>query len=211
MNDRNKLIVFLAVGEMTLVALGSLAWKYPLLAHLTAFDGSETWRRLFGQAAVIVFCPIWLALGWLVAQHRLATAVPRLSDDYRRWTEVSLVASGLALLIMQAWTARNFIAEENLGRLALLRAITLFLGALTAAQGNFFAKLEPPSGVGAPAPGVWTRVALRMGWVMSLTGLAVMVCSLTLKMPALFFVPVAAMLALLANAVLSRRALRLPA
>ena len=50
-----------------------------------------------------------------------------------------------------------------------------------------------------------------MGWVMSLTGLAVMVCSLTLKMPALFFVPVAAMLALLANAVLSRRALRLPA
>ena len=46
---------------------------------------------------------------------------------------------------------------------------------------------------------------------MSLTGLAVMVCSLTLKMPALFFVPVAAMLALLVNAVLSRRALRLPA
>jgi hypothetical protein len=149
-----------------------------------------------------------LAAGWLIAKRRLATAIPRPSEDYRRWTEASLVASGLALLIMQAWVARNFIAEENMGREALLRAITLFLGAITAAQGNFLAKLEGPSGAGAPAPGVWTRVALRMGWAMALTGLAVMVASLVLHMPGLFFVPLVAMLALLANAILSRHALR---
>jgi hypothetical protein len=175
---------------------------------LTAFDGSPEWRRMFGQVVVIAFCPIWLAAGWLVAQWRLATAIPRPSDDYRRWTEASLVASGLLLLVMQAWTARNFIAEENLGREALLRAVTLILGAVTAAQGNFLAKVAPPTGERAPAPGVWTRVALRMGWTMALTGLGVMIAALVLEMPALFFVPLAAVLALLANAVTSRRALR---
>ncbi|UAL09645.1 hypothetical protein [Caulobacter segnis] len=208
MKDKTKMVMLLAVGEMTLVALGSLAWKHPQLALLTAFDGSREWRRLFGQVAVIAFCPIWLAAGWLVAQRRLATMIPRPTQDYRRWIEASLIASGLALLVMQAWVARNFIAEENLGREALLRAITLFLGAVTTAQGNFLAKVEPPVGEGAPAPGVWTRVALRMGWAMAVTGLGIMIGALVLDMPALFFVPLTAFLALIANAVLSRRALR---
>ena len=208
MKDKTKMIVLLAVGEMTAVALGALAWKHAQLPLLTAFDGSPEWRRLFGQVLLIAFCPIWLAAGWMVAQWRLATAIPRPSEDYRRWTEVSLVASGLLLLVMQAWTARNFIAEENLGREALLRAVTLILGAVTAAQGNFLAKVAPPTGHRAPAPGVWTRVALRMGWAMALVGLAVMIGALVLDLPALFFVPVASTLALLANAVLSRQALR---
>jgi hypothetical protein len=205
--NKTKVIVMLAVGEMTLVALGALAWKHAQLPLLTAFDGSPEWRRMFGQVVVIAFCPIWLAAGWLVAQWRLATSIPRPSDDYRRWTEASLVASGLALLVMQGWVARNFIAEENLGREALLRAITMFLGAVTAAQGNFLAKVEAPTGVGAPAPGVWTRVALRMGWAMAVTGLGVMIAALVLDMPALFFVPLTAFVALIANAWISRRAL----
>jgi hypothetical protein len=206
--NKTKMVVLLAFSEMTAVALGVLAWKFPQLGPLTAFDGSPEWRRLFSQVAVIAFCPIWLGAGWLVAQHRLATAIPRPSEDYRRWTEVSLVASGLALLVMQGWVARNFIAEENLGRETLLRGITLFLGAMTTAQGNFLAKVEPPTGVGAPAPGVWTRVALRMGWAMALTGLGIMVSALVLDMPALFFVPLIAFVVLITNAVLSRRALR---
>lgn len=209
MNIENRSIVTFAAGEMTLVALGAVAWKWPLVAGLAHFDGSLEARRVLGQVLVMAFCPLWLTAGWLIAQRRLRTAIPRPSEDYRRWTEVSLVAAGLALLVMQAWTARNFIAEESLGRLAMLRAITLFLGALTAAQGNYLAKVAPPSGADAPAPGVWTRIAMGMGRAMALTGLAVMVCSLVLDMPALFLVPVVAFLALLVNAVLHSRALKM--
>jgi hypothetical protein len=54
MKDKAKMVAFLAIGEMTFVAVGALAWKQPLLAHLTSLDGSETWRRVFGQAAVII-------------------------------------------------------------------------------------------------------------------------------------------------------------
>lgn len=208
MNDKAKTIVFLNLAVMSLVAIVALAWKRPDLTDLVAFDGSKAWRQLFGQVVVIIFCPVWMGLGWSIAQWRLATVIPRPSEDYRRWTEASLVVSGLALLVMQLWTARNFVADESLGREAMLRGITLFIGAVTAAQGNFLGKVRPPSGDGAPAPGVWSRVALRMGWAMAVTGLGVMVCAIVLQMPALFFVPVAAMLMLLANAVLSRQALR---
>lgn len=209
MTIENRSIVIFAAGEMALVTVGAVAWKWPLVAELTHFDGSPEARRVLGQLLVIAFCPVWLTAGWLVAQRRLLTAIPRPSEDYRRWTEVSLVASGLALLIMQAWTARNFIAEDSLGRVALLRAITLFLGALTAAQGNYLAKAAPPSVADAAARGAWTRIAMRMGWAMALTGLAVIVGSLVLDLPTLFLVPVVAFLALLANAVLHRRALKM--
>lgn len=203
MKVTNRLVTALVVGEMTLVALGALAWKWPLAEAYAAEP-----RRIIGQVAVMAFCPLWLMCGWLLAQRQLSAAIPRPSEDYRQWTETSLVAAGLAMAVVQGWTARNFIMDESLGRLAMLRGITLFLGALTAAQGNFLAKVAPPSGPGAPAPGVWTRIALRSGWAMTLVGLGMMVCALTLRMPALFLVPVAATLLLLANAIRARRALR---
>jgi hypothetical protein len=199
-------VVFFLAAEMTVVLLGALAWKWPLNAVF-----ADEPRRVIGQAAVMAFCPLWLMCGWLIAQRRLVTAIPKPSEDYRQWTETSLVASGLAMAVMQGWTARNFIMDDSMGRLAMLRAITVFLGALTAAQGNFLAKVAPPSGPGAPAPGVWTRIALRSGWTMALVGLGVMVCALTLRMPALFLVPVAATLVLLVNAIHARRAMRSPA
>ena len=86
--------------------------------------------------------------------------------------------------------------------------MTLFVGAMMAAQGNFLAKVAPPTGVGAAEPGVWTKTALRMGWAMALVGLGVMVCALTLRPPALFLVTLGATLLLIASAVRARRALR---
>jgi hypothetical protein len=198
----NRLVTILVVGEMTLVALGALAWKWPLA---DAFEAAP--RRMFGQVWVLIFGPLWLAGGWLLAQRKLATATPRPSEDYRQWTETSLIALGVGLAVMQAWVARNFIAEDTLGREALLRGMTLFIGAMTAAQGNFLAKLAPPTGAGAPEPSVWTRVAMRMGWAMALVGLGVMVCALTLRPPALFFVTLAATFLLMAGAIRARRAL----
>jgi hypothetical protein len=202
MKVTNKLVALLLIGEMTLVALGALAWKWPLAEAYAAEP-----RRIIGQVWVLIFGPLWLAGGWLLVQRKLAKALPRPSEDYRQWTETSLIALGVGLAVMQAWVARNFIADDTLGREVLLRGMTLFIGAMTAAQGNFLAKVAPPTGVGAAEPGVWTRTALRMGWAMALVGLGVMVCALTLRPQALFFVTLAATLLLVANAIRARRAL----
>jgi len=202
MKVTNKLVAVLLMGEMTLVALGALAWKWPLAEAYAAEP-----RRIIAQVWVLSFGPPWLAAGWFLAQRKLATTTPRPSGDYRQWTEASLIALGVGVAVMQAWVARNFILDDDLGRQALLRGMTLFIGAMMAAQGNFLAKVAPPTGSGAPEASVWTRVALRMGWAMVLVGLGVMVCALTLRPPALFLVTLAGTLLLLANAIRARRAL----
>ncbi len=210
MSARVRMVLWAAVAGMTLVALAAIVWKWPLLAGLGALEDPAARRRVTGQIAVLLLCPLWLGGGWLLASRRLTRGVPTPSLEHVRWLEAGLMAAALMLAAMQAWTARNFIAGEMIGHGAMIRFVTIFAGALVAVQGNFIGKVGAPRGEGAPKPAVWTRMMLRIGRVMALIGIGIVVAALTLPLRPLFVVTMAAALMLVANSALQRRALRAP-
>ncbi len=206
MNGKTGLIVKAAIVEMTLVALGALLWKWRT-GGFDALDPGET-RRLTAQAVTMLVHPVWLAAGWGLARERLASPRQTPSAEHVRWFETGMMVAGLMLAATQAWTARNFILDETLGRGALLRGMTIFVGVLTAVQGNFLAKVAPPSGAGAPEAGAWSRTMLGIGWGMTAVGLAVVTCAVALPVPALLPVLLVAVALLMVNSAVQRRRLK---
>ncbi|HEV7386349.1 MAG TPA: hypothetical protein VGN89_15810, partial [Phenylobacterium sp.] len=93
-------------------------------------------------------------------------------------------------------------------RQGYVRLVTVFGGAWMAVVGNRAAKLDPPSGDGAPGAAIWTRMLLRMGWAMVLGGVLLIVCGLLAPQPLLL--PIALVLAALCIAaeIAYRRATR---
>ena len=206
MNGKTGLIVKAAIVEMTLVALVALLWKWRD-AGLGSLDHGET-RRLVAQAVTLLVYPLWLAAGWGLARKRLASARLTPSAEHVRWFETGLMVAGLVLVAIQGWTARNFIMDETLGRQTMLRGITVFVGVLTAVQGNFIAKVAPPSGVGAPEPGAWSRTMLKIGWGMAAIGLAIVACAVSLPTRMLMPVMLVAVAMLTINSLIQRRRLK---
>lgn len=206
MNGKTDLIVKAIIAEMTLVALAALLWKWRV-GGFDALDPGET-RRLTAQAVTMLVHPVWLAAGWSLARKRLASPRQTPSAEHVRWFETGMLVAGLMLMAVQAWTARNFILDETLGRGALLRGMTLFVGVLTAVQGNFLAKVAPPTGAGAPEPGAWSRTMLKIGWGMAAVGLAVVACAVALPIRSLLPVLLIAVAVLMVNSAFQRRRLR---
>lgn len=208
MSDKTSLFVKLAMAWMIFVALGALAWKWRDIGHMT--PGTPEARRLMAQAITLMIYPAWFVVGWRLARKRLASPHRTPSAEHVRWFETSMLVAGVALVVVQGWTARNFILDETLGRLALLRGMTVFVGVLTAVQGNFLAKVAPPGGEGAPEAGAWSRAMLGIGWGMTAVGLAVTVCAITLPVRLLFPTLLVAVAALTINSLANRRRLGQP-
>lgn len=206
MNDKTSLIVKAAIIEMTLVALGALLWKWRA-GGFEPLDAGDA-RRLVGQAVTLLAYPLWLAAGWGLARKRLTSARLKPSAEHLRWFETGLIVAALMLVMIQGWTARNLIMDETLGRQAMLRGITIFIGVLTAVQGNFIAKVAPPTGPGAPESGAWSRAMLRIGWGMAAVGLAIVACALSLPTRMLLPVMLVAVTALMMNSLIHRRRLK---
>ena len=206
MNGRTNLIVMTAIIEMTLVALGAVLWKWRA-AGLEPLDAVET-RRFVVQAVTMLAYPGWLAAGWWLARKRLASARLTPSAEHLRWFEIGMMVAALLLVAIQGWTARNLVMGETLGRETMLRGVTVFIGVLTAVQGNFIAKVAPPTGVGAPEPGAWSRTMLKIGWGMAAIGLAIVACAVSLPTRMLLPVMLVAVTGLTINSLVQRRRLK---
>ena len=206
MNGKISFIVKAVIVEMTLVALGALLWKWRV-GGLEPLDALEA-RRLTAQTVTMLAYPAILAAGWWLARKRLASARLTPSAEHLRWFETGMMVAALMLVAIQGWTARNLIMDETLGRQAMLRGITVFVGVLTAVQGNFIAKVAPPTGVGAPETGAWSRTMLRIGWGMAAIGLAIVACAVTLPTRMLLPIMLVAVATLMINSVLQRRRLK---
>lgn len=175
-----KLIVQAAIIEMALVALAIFTWRYGALPWLPA-PGPFNPRTQF----MLVFAPAVFVLAVVYAGRRLASDRPRISDSHRRYLEGSMQVGAAMIVAMQGLFAYIDVTGVVMDRELVVRGLAAFVGLSAAIQGNAAAKLDPPSGDGAPAPGVWARTVLRFGWIMVAMGLAIVVSAVALPLPLL--------------------------
>ncbi len=179
MNRTVKLILLGAIAEMTLVGIGALAWKASVMGGL---DLAHLHRKF---PAALLFYPAWLGACSAYLVRRLTSDRPRLSDGHRQFINTGLMAAALAIAALHGVLTYSFLSGWTPDRPAFVRLLVVFTGVWMAMQGNFAAKLDPPSGDGAPRTAVWTRMLLRMGWGMALSGLLLIVCGLAAPQPLL--------------------------
>jgi len=177
MNRTTKVILFGAIAEMALLAAALVVWKgWTVSGPDAAYPHGHT-------AFPLVFFPLWLAACSAYLIRRLTSDRPRLSDSHRRYINTGLAVASLAMVALHGVLAYSFAAGWTPDRLIFIRVVTVFTGVWMAVQGNNGAKLDPPSGDGAPQPAVWTRTLLRMGWAMALSGVVLVVCGLAAPQP----------------------------
>jgi hypothetical protein len=174
MNRTLKLTVTASIAEMTLLAAAVLGWKARTLGGLDPAHLHQPFP------VGLVFFPFWVAVCSLYLYRRLTSDRPRISDSHRRFIEAGLMLVCPLTVALHGWTAYVFLHPAAVAPHAFWRILTAFTGAYTMVHGNFAAKLDPPTGDGAPSPAVWTRTLLRTGWAFTVIGLAIIVCALTL-------------------------------
>jgi hypothetical protein len=133
---------------------------------------------------------------------------PRISDSHRRYLERGLPVAAAGMIAMQGLYAYLDVTGVELNQDLMVRGLIVFVGLWTAINGNHVAKLDPPSGPGAPPAAVWTRMALRFGWIMVLSGLAIVVSAFTLSRSLLLLIFVAVALVLIGGEIVYLRMTR---
>jgi len=164
-----KLIVLLAILEMIVLDMALIVFKG------VSLGGHDPQHRYVFQ---LMFFPAWTAIGVLYAGRRLASRQPRISESHRRFLETGISAAAIVTAALHGFIAYTRVEGVAFDRLMFLRLLVVFVGGWTALRGNFAAKLDPPSGDGAPTAAVWTHNQMRFGWGMVLSGLAIIVCGL---------------------------------
>ncbi|MFC3076794.1 hypothetical protein ACFODL_01695 [Phenylobacterium terrae] len=203
MNRIVRLLLVAIVVELALVAAGALAWR----AHAgqLAADLQRPLRPL-----VLLAIPVSAATLLILAHRLFAAERMRLAEDHARHLQGALVFWFVFLAAVQAWAARLYLNAEPpaLDGASYLRLVCVLVGVAMAIRGNFFAKLSPPTGADAPAPAVWTRTALRIGWGLTLTGAVLAASGLLLPPRPLFLVFLGSAPILIGLSLYQRRALR---
>ena len=183
MSRTPKLIAYIALLEMALVILADFAWRRGAMPWLPAPGPSNPHNQF-----MLVYAPAAFLIAVVYAGKRLASNRPRISDSHRRYLEGSLQVGAALIVALQGLFAYIDVTGGVMDRELMGRGVCAFTGLWMAIQGNAAAKLDPPSGEGAPGPGVWTRTLLRFGWIMVALGLANVVCAVAL--PWALFLPV---------------------
>jgi hypothetical protein len=186
MNRTLKLVVYAAIIEMALVALADFAWRHGALTWLPAAGPANPHTQF-----MLVFAPAAFVLSAALGWRRLASQRPRLSDSHRRYLGGSLKVGAALVVTIQGLYAYMDVTGAVIDRPLMIRGLIAFVGLWMMIQGNAAAKLDPPSGDGAPAPSIWTRTFLRYGWIMVILGLANVVGALALPLPQEFLVWIA--------------------
>jgi hypothetical protein len=176
MNRTVKLLLIAAIAEMTLVGIAALAWKASVMGGL---DMAHLHHKF---PVALLFYPAWLAACSIYLVRRLTSDRPRLSDSHRQFINTGLAVASIAMAALHGLLTYSFLSGWTPDRPAFLRLVVVITGVWMAMQGNFAAKLDPPSGDGAPRVAVWTRMQLRMGWGMALAGILLIVCGLAAPM-----------------------------
>ena len=203
MNRTAHLVLRLVAAAMLIVAAVVLAWKW------THHGGSFLEdRRQLGMSLMLILIPLLTALSVGMGARQLASTRPKWSEDHRRHVQGAMLFWSVFLLAAQVWTARLLIAgPPPIDRSLLIRAVVLLVGISAAVRGNFWAKLSPPIGEGAPAPATWTRTVLTAGWVLVALGIVLVIGAFTLPTRPLFYLLLAAAPVLLGVGVFQRRRL----
>jgi hypothetical protein len=203
MNRSAHFVLRAMVAAMLLMAPVALAWKWTDNGGSFLED-----RRQLGMSLMLIFIPLFAAFSAGVAARQLASTRPRWSEDHRRHVQGAMLVWFVVLLAAQGWTARLLVAgSPPIDRSFFIRAVVLLIGMGAAVRGNFWAKLSPPSGEGAPAPAVWTRTVLTAGWALVALGIVLIIGAFTLPLRPLFYLLLAAAPVLLTVGVFQRRRL----
>jgi hypothetical protein len=201
MNRTTHLMLRLIAAAMLLVAVVALAWKWTDNGGSFLDD-----RRQLGMSLMLIFIPLLTAFSIGMGARQLASTRPKWSEDHRRHVQGAMVFWSMILLAAQGWTAQLLIAgPPPIDRSLFIRAFVLLVGVSAAVRGNFWAKLSPPTGEGAPA--TWTRTVLTAGWVLVALGVALVIGAFTLPMRQLFYLMLAAAPVLLGLGFFQRRRL----
>ncbi len=179
MNRSTNWIVAAATAEMVLVAIGAVLWRGLIVEHLALAELTGQ-RKLVGATVILLLMPLWVALAWFIARRQIASRRMTPSAEHIRLFEISFVVGILMLVVMQGFLARSLVTGDTAGRELLQRGSLAFAGVFTLVQGNFMAKVAPPTGPAAPPPHAWMRMRLAVGWASALIGLALLVCSVSL-------------------------------
>lgn len=201
-----RLTIFAAFLASALMAAAAIALRTGAVAPpagLVVQDGPPNGRMLFG----VLFIPLWSLFGWTMAEWRGRRRNLKPAADFLQTANLGFAAAILFCAVMQAWIVMHAITGQAPGREFMVRLSVVFVGALTAVQGNFLAKSSPPSGEKAPSPAAWTRHVLRIGWGMVLVGLAMLAAGLMLPFRVVVWSGVVGVALLVVNALVSRRGL----
>jgi hypothetical protein len=187
MNPTAHLVLRVMAASMLLVAIAALGWKWSNDGG--SFLGDHRQLRI---SLILIFIPLFAAFSASVAARQLASTRPKWSEDHRRHVQGAMLFWFVVLLAAQGWTAQLLIAgQPSMDRSLFVRALVLLIGISAAVRGNFWAKLSPPTGEGAPTAAIWTRTVLAAGWVLVALGIVLVVGAFTLPMRPLFYLMLA--------------------
>ena len=136
-----KLIVYAAIVEMALVALGVFAWRHGALPWLPAPVAAEPPRSMF----MLAYGPTVFAIACVYAGRRLASHRPRISDTHRRYLEGSIKVAAAFIATLQGYFAWLNVTGSAVNPETLARALVVFGGLWMTFQGNAAATLIEPS------------------------------------------------------------------
>lgn len=200
-----KLVLLLALAEMTLLALGVGAWRWSHVGDLAALTEAQRGRWWTGTLGMFFF-PVWVGGGSWLQARKLNQRGLVLAADSRRFTELTWMATLALAAAVQAWMAGmmlGFVPQREVG----IRIVEALTGVFFMVIGNFQAKTSPPSGARAPDPAAWTRGMLRIGWLGVTAGFAILVAAIVAPIDTMIWVIFTATLSYAGAALWQRRAM----
>lgn len=201
-----RLVLLVALLEMSAVALGVGVWRWHAVGDLAVLSAGQRGRWWTGTL-MMGFFPAWVALGaWIMSRAHRHSGL-RFAEDAQRHQQITFVTAIALAVGAQLWVGGimlGLIPKAALG----VRFIEALAGVFIMVAGNFGAKISPPTGDRAPDPAAWTRGMLRIGWAGVITGLVIVVASMTVAISQMVWIILAASAANASFAVWQGRAMR---
>lgn len=194
-----RLIPPVLLGLMVVIGVAAVGGRFAQGQPAESFA-----RREIINMVVLAGLPVLMAGGLMLVRWYISRPNPRMAEDLRRYTEVSLIATFMTATAFQLWQAMTFLSGPFDNRM-FIRFLAAWIGITLAIRGNFMAKAGPPSGEGAPAPAAFLRGMRRLGFSVVLIGAALVVSALTLPVKFVAFAMVTAALLLVAASGQQRR------
>lgn len=186
MSRHVKLILWLAVAAMFVLAVAAVIWR----TQIPLSDAARLPHRPLAPFILLAVPGIFAAM-LLVSARNLDARIPGISEDNTRHVQGAMVFFFLFVTVCQAWMAFMYVGAILPGGETFIRGAVVLSGVAMAVRGNFVGKLSPPA-VKAPLDlAVWGRAARRMGRALVALGSALAVCAFVLPMRPLVLVMMA--------------------
>lgn len=204
MNRRVMFALVMAVIATVLLAVAAIGWRI----YLVEAVGVELRPRPLAPL-ILLAVPAILAAVLVASWRHLAAHIPGISEENPRHMQTALVLNFLFVTVCQAWMGLLYVERPPPGGETAIRFAVVLIGVAMAVRGNFFAKLSPPNSRDiSNQGGVWTRSALRVGWMSVGLGAAFVACGVLLPLRPLFLACLASAAALLFVAAAHWRSVR---